>query len=162
MSIEIQEIEKDEVYTVNDKEVYKDSNNNWIARQELTSQEHGAFSQYRATRILSRKLLFKVLHTPGPWEYIPSSLDPKKHSFAVAAEGGSSLIADIYRKSKFFGWGNKKNGIDPEATEANAKLIAAAPDLLAAALKIKSEIDTEGLLQDSYDELLQAIEKATK
>lgn len=44
----------------------------------------------------------------------------------------------------------------------HAKLIAAAPDLLAAALQIKNEIDTDGLLQGSYEKLLEAIEKATK
>lgn len=44
----------------------------------------------------------------------------------------------------------------------DAKLIAAAPDLLEAALRIKEEIDTEGLLQGSYEKLLEAIKKATE
>lgn len=49
-----------------------------------------------------------------------------------------------------------------EEADANAKLIAAAPDLLIAALKIKEEIDTEGLLQGSWEQMLVAIKKATE
>jgi len=45
---------------------------------------------------------------------------------------------------------------------SNAKLLLAANDLLEAGLKIKSEIDTDGLLQGSYDNLLVAIKDATE
>ena len=47
MSVTIQPKTDHESYLVNNKEVYKDSNGNWIARQELTTQENNAFSNYR-------------------------------------------------------------------------------------------------------------------
>ena len=36
-----------EVYEVKGKEIYKDSNGNWIAREEFTQQERNAFQNYR-------------------------------------------------------------------------------------------------------------------
>jgi hypothetical protein len=47
MSVTIQPKTDHESYLVNNKEVYKDSNGNWIARQELTTLENNAFSNYR-------------------------------------------------------------------------------------------------------------------
>jgi hypothetical protein len=44
---------------------------------------------------------------------------------------------------------------------AKAKAIEAGPYLLEAALQIQSEIDTVGLLEKSYEKLLNAIKKAT-
>lgn len=46
MSITIKPIAADELYEVNGKELYKDSNGNWIARIELTNQECIAFNNY--------------------------------------------------------------------------------------------------------------------
>ena len=51
MSVIIQPKTDHESYLVNNKEVYKDSNGNWIARQELTTQENNAFSNYRKSVI---------------------------------------------------------------------------------------------------------------
>ncbi len=51
MSVTIQPKTDHESYLVNNKEVYKDSNGNWIARQELTTQENNAFSNYRKSVI---------------------------------------------------------------------------------------------------------------
>jgi hypothetical protein len=51
MAITILEVEKDRLYTVNNKEIYLDSENKWIAKQELTASEMGAFSLYRAANI---------------------------------------------------------------------------------------------------------------
>lgn len=53
MSINIKAIEKNEVYTINNKEVYRDQNNNWIAREELTALESKSFGQYRRSNGLS-------------------------------------------------------------------------------------------------------------
>lgn len=47
MAIEIKETDHDTI-VVNGKEVYKDANQNWIARQELTTQEQNAFNNYIA------------------------------------------------------------------------------------------------------------------
>lgn len=47
MSVRIEPITDHESYSVNGKEVYKDSNSNWIQRQELTTQELNAFNNYK-------------------------------------------------------------------------------------------------------------------
>lgn len=39
MAVEIKEIRKGEEYEVNGKNVYKDSNENWMAKEELTERE---------------------------------------------------------------------------------------------------------------------------
>lgn len=36
-----------ESYDINGKEVYKDTNGNWIARQELTANESKAFLEHK-------------------------------------------------------------------------------------------------------------------
>lgn len=47
MSIRITPITDHERYEVNGKEIYKDSNGNWIGRQEFTQQERNAFNNYK-------------------------------------------------------------------------------------------------------------------
>lgn len=47
MSVRIIPIQDHESYNVNGKEVYKDTNGNWIQRQELTTQETNAFNNYK-------------------------------------------------------------------------------------------------------------------
>ena len=47
MSVVINPITDHEVYEVNGKEIYKDSNGNWIAREEFTQQERNAFTIYK-------------------------------------------------------------------------------------------------------------------
>jgi hypothetical protein len=47
MSVRITPLVDHESYSINNKEVYKDSNGNWIYRQELTSQEVNAFHNYK-------------------------------------------------------------------------------------------------------------------
>jgi hypothetical protein len=47
MSVTIKPILDHELYQVNNKEIYKDSNGNWIARQEFTQQERNAFNNYK-------------------------------------------------------------------------------------------------------------------
>ncbi len=86
-------------------------------------------------------------HTPGEWKVIPYNGYQK----CIGTDKYTICHTTIALEDK-----------DKVQAEANAKLIAAAPDLLAAALQIKNEIDTEGLLQGSYEKLLEAIEKATK
>jgi hypothetical protein len=46
MSVTITPLDKGERYRVNNTVVYKDSNENWIATQELTSNEKRVFNNY--------------------------------------------------------------------------------------------------------------------
>ncbi len=46
MPVNITEIEKDQEYMVNTKTVYKDTNDKWIATQELTPTERNTFFNY--------------------------------------------------------------------------------------------------------------------
>jgi len=43
----IKPITDHELYEVNGKEVYKDTNGNWIARDGLTYKERNAFNNYK-------------------------------------------------------------------------------------------------------------------
>ena len=56
MSVKIKPLEKGEKYEVNGKEVYLDSNGNWIATQELTLNEVQAFQNYRKLIINNTKI----------------------------------------------------------------------------------------------------------
>ena len=47
MSVQILPIADHERYEINGKEIYKDGQNNWIAREELTQQERNAFFNYK-------------------------------------------------------------------------------------------------------------------
>lgn len=47
MSVKIIPIVDHELYNVNGKEVYKDTNGTWIQRQEFTTQESMAFNNYK-------------------------------------------------------------------------------------------------------------------
>lgn len=51
MAVTIKPITDHEVYEVNGKEIYKDSNGNFICREELTTQEMSAFNNYRGAVI---------------------------------------------------------------------------------------------------------------
>lgn len=47
MSVVIKPIVDGSQYEINGKDIYKDTNENWIARQELTGQEQNAFNNYK-------------------------------------------------------------------------------------------------------------------
>lgn len=66
----------------------------------------------------------KQTHTPGPWAYAHSGPVMQGYSqpFAVAQKGERNLIAGVF--------GDVKGGV--AVTEANARLIATAPELLEA------------------------------
>lgn len=49
--VRIKPIVEHESYDVNGKEVYKDSNGQWIARQELTANESKAFREHKEKAI---------------------------------------------------------------------------------------------------------------
>lgn len=71
-------------------------------------------------------------HTPGPWHHHADLHDDGKHCPCFAIFGGDeSIVAHYYANDKNFidGVGTVP---DLEDARANARLIAAAPDLLAA------------------------------
>lgn len=65
MSIKIEPITDHEVYHVNGKEIYKDTNGKWIARHELTQQERNAFNNYKKAVIENKA--FKT-HTKATYK----------------------------------------------------------------------------------------------
>lgn len=60
-----------------------------------------------------------VQHTPGPWKAYPIEMN---HGLPYTPVAANTLLAKVY--SEAFG--------DYEQSEANARLVAAAPDLLEA------------------------------
>lgn len=54
MSVEIKQL-TDESYTVNDKTVYKDINNHWVAKEELTTAEAKAFRRFLSALIKTER-----------------------------------------------------------------------------------------------------------
>ncbi|HIB1403547.1 TPA: hypothetical protein ACWV4V_005344 [Salmonella enterica subsp. enterica serovar Muenchen] len=103
-------------------------------------------------------------HTPGPWYAVPNN------SFIdiTTAPGryGGEAIADTCSSGHSFDNGDCING---ETTVANAKLIAAAPELLEACLSVRSHLFAAGYEPeaDSTDpnkwllaQLINAIDKA--
>ncbi|EBI1834872.1 hypothetical protein FK088_21700 [Salmonella enterica] len=78
-------------------------------------------------------------HTPGPWYAVPNS------SFIDIATApgcyGGVTIADTCSSGHIFDNGDCING---ETTVANAKLIAAAPELLEACLSVRSHLFAAG------------------
>lgn len=51
MSVRIQPVVDNESYSVNGKLIYKDSNGNYVAQVELTTQEANAFNNYKKSII---------------------------------------------------------------------------------------------------------------
>lgn len=85
-------------------------------------------------------------HTPGPWQFCESELRPGRYS--IYANGPVAYCGDTTN--------------EPGDGEANARLIAAAPELLAALDKAESFIaGFEGdELQEGIDEMLSEIRAA--
>lgn len=99
--------------------------------------------------------------TKGNWDYAKSSLNPKKHNFGIIG-GDGSIVADIYKKKI---WDGKTNTEAPEISEANAKLIAAAPEMLEHlqyAVKALKSISSFGATTPIIDRLESVIKKATE
>jgi hypothetical protein len=71
------------------------------------------------------------LHTPGPW-----TVDYTDDNLRIYA--GDLLIAEVNGSTEHI----EVRGLDEETTEANAWLIAAAPDLLAALERILARVET--------------------
>ncbi|MDW9528106.1 hypothetical protein RWE87_05100 [Sinorhizobium meliloti] len=95
-------------------------------------------------------------HTPGPWGYVAST---ENHGPYVANEWGYGDICDCYTMSDPNSLSIRNGGhskpihFHNEEADANARLIAAAPDLLAA-LKSLGPILEE--IHDKWDEGMRA------
>lgn len=85
-------------------------------------------------------------HTPGPWR--PHTLPNGSHHI-IADHWGASVAVTMFPES------------GSEGREANARLIAAAPDLLAFAKRIAS-LPHHGEYVHLVDEARAVIEKATR
>lgn len=75
-------------------------------------------------------------HTPGPWRIVNS---PRSSSLEVYA--GDTAICELWRRA------------DRAAEHATAKLIAAAPDLLAALKALMPILDNDGPLVAAYADI---------
>jgi hypothetical protein len=103
-----------------------------------------------------------VKHTPGPWNLYEKHGGELDTTITATANGSQILICDV------IGCRNNEGVITKETAKANAKLIAAAPELLEALNKvmscIKSTSDLIKLGDSIYDiryEIEAAIQKAT-
>lgn len=105
----------------------------------------------------------KPPHTPGPWRKARSHERLNSHDIGIACDGVQTVFAECYAEF----WA--KGDVRPSECEANANLIAAAPDLLAACEAVAPIIDgmADGLrhepsqtLADSFIVSLQATLRA--
>ncbi len=107
-------------------------------------------------------------HTPGPWEYVPTHNHDSPHDIEIQGDrrkhkGGADSVCWLATVK-----GNATSGDIPEA---NARLIAAAPDLLAACEELCHRLEVNELVnrphapgneydQPAYDRAKAAIAKA--
>jgi hypothetical protein len=101
-------------------------------------------------------------HTPGPWEYVPGN---EHHGPYICSDFGST-IADCYvmsRESIFSGEPARAIPFLAEMAEPNARLIAAAPDGLEAAIATDAVLKAHNFDPEDSPraELLAFIAKAT-
>jgi hypothetical protein len=87
----------------------------------------------------------KTHHTPGPWS----------HANGIVV-GGNKIVADYCASGKY-------DTASLREQEANARLIAAAPDLLAAMLRLLEYPDNDGALHPGsldWEDAREAVKKA--
>lgn len=111
-------------------------------------------------------------HTPGPWEYVPSS---EHHGPYVAGPFGGD-ICDCYTMSQpqlpstLNGGPSRPIHFQAEMADANARLIAAAPDLYEALKEARETIrelvtarwsEAEGTPKDWTRQIDAALSRAT-
>jgi hypothetical protein len=91
----------------------------------------------------------KAMHTPGPWEAVEAPYNPK--GWLWIKNGPGALLADVHQNAN----------IPLEVRNANARLMAASPDLLAALKAILNSGELDGRAPDKLIEIAKdAISKA--
>jgi hypothetical protein len=90
----------------------------------------------------------EAMHTPGPWGF--QYTDESGECFVIAKNLGGMVGAALP-------WPSEIEARDFRRVVANARLIAAAPDLLAALM----DLDEHGHTQAIWDRAKRAIAKAT-
>lgn len=96
-------------------------------------------------------IMTELKHTPGPWIYDPNDRQD------LLVKQGSNIVCEVIDNRAF----------TLQQCQANAKLIAAAPDLLKAAIAARDHLkqycfgDNQERT-DVYNAILKAIDKATK
>lgn len=86
-------------------------------------------------------------HTPGPWTYNLYKPGSKYQNPAVTDKAHNGIVMEV--------WGQGK-----ECAEANARLIAAAPDLLAACEAALIRIKEYEIVNDYHHPLVRQLERA--
>ena len=89
-------------------------------------------------------------HTPGPWRVEPTISPPEKYICADKPEGQAEL-------ARVYDWAEYGGGLP---AEANARLMAAAPELLEALWGCVCELDGLGVLMSEETAACSAIAKA--
>ena len=101
----------------------------------------------------------KAKHTPGPWKYRPDKYDD--WGVVKSADGYPVVQACLGRWTSEFDT-HRTNKTDP--AEANARLISAAPELLAALENIVIQMNNYGSLNnlswEGWEKARAAISKA--
>lgn len=93
----------------------------------------------------------EMKHTPGPWKFTDGTITYTQFNIETEEYHHNGFIGEI-------GGGNQRN----EEIKANAKLIAAAPDLLAACVEFVRKCECgEAWSTRSYNQMKEAIKKAT-
>jgi hypothetical protein len=98
----------------------------------------------------------KTQHTPGPWKFVKTIQHPEEKDQAVSFIQTPKTCYDLCFMKSFF---------TEEEAEANARLIAAAPELLNACLLAIERLDInnmEGEENEFINEIKEAIQKATQ
>lgn len=86
-------------------------------------------------------------YTKGPWKVVPPLLDG---SLLIVQDHSEILVAGVFRQSISSGISRAAPKIvDPIMQEANANLIAAAPELAISLINILRHAEKQGLCKDS-------------
>jgi len=90
-------------------------------------------------------------HTPGPWHVSGDQIRGSTHEESTDVYETVATIAPVRRKKVTHG-GDAVHRLDHDTEKANAELIAAAPELLAALITLRQAVDhaiDHGLLESA-------------